>query len=76
MSTGLVISAILSMYYFNLLKKEIFLAALVTSPIYIFTSYTGSRFYNLSGNKYFRNISLLVLGLIGILTLTETLFNS
>ena len=76
MSTGLVISAILSMYYFNLLKKEIFLAALVTSPIYIFTSYTGSRFYNLSGNKYFRNISLLVLGLIGILTLIETLFNS
>jgi len=76
MSTGLVISAILSMYYFNLLKKEIFLAGLVTSPMYILISYTGSRYYNLSGNKYFRNISLLVLGLIGILTLIETLFNS
>ena len=66
MSTGIVISSVISMYYFNLFTKEILLIGITASPFYIFTSFVGSRFYNLSGNKYFRNISLIILGLIGM----------
>ena len=76
MSSGIVISAVFSMYFFNLLTTKIFLIGLFSSPFYILASFTGSRFYNFSGNKYFRNISLLVLGLIGILTLIVTFFNN
>ena len=42
---------------------------MVSAPTYIFVTYIGSPFYNLSGNKYFRNTCLIVLTLIGIATL-------
>jgi uncharacterized membrane protein YfcA len=74
MSTGIVISAIISFYMFNLFTKELLLTGLITSPIYIFATYTGTKFFDLSGNKYYRNISLFSLGLIGILTLIKAIF--
>ena len=74
MSTGIVISSVISMYYFNLFSLELLLMGIIASPFYILASFTGSRFYNFSGKKYFRNISLLVLGLIGLATLIESLF--
>ena len=76
MSTGVVISATVSMYYFNLFSKELFLIGLISSPVYILASFTGSRFYNLSGNKYYRNISLIILGIIGISTLIGAFYNN
>jgi len=76
MSTGTVISAIFSMFYFNLFTKEIFLTGLFTSPLYILVSYVGSQFYDLSGNKYYRNVSLSILCLIGITTLISTLLSN
>ena len=76
MSSGIVISAICSMYYFNLFTKEILLTGITASPLYILASYIGSRFYNFSGNQYFRNASLLVLILIGIITLLNAFFNN
>ena len=76
MSSGIVISAICSMYYLNLFTKEILLTGMITSPLYILASYIGSRFYNLSGNQYFRNVSLLVLIIIGIITLLNAFFNN
>jgi putative Mn2+ efflux pump MntP len=76
MSFGIVVSAIFSMYYFNLFTKEILLTGMITSPIYILASYIGSRFYNLSGNQYFRNASLIVLIIIGITTLLSAFFNN
>ena len=76
MSFGIVVSAIFSMYYFNLFTKEIVLTGMITSPIYILASYIGSRFYNLSGNQYFRNASLLVLIIIGIITLLSAFFHN
>ena len=76
MSTGIVISAICSMYYFDLFTKEILLTGMITSPLYILASYIGSRFYNLSGNQYFRNASLLILIIIGITTLLNAFFNN
>ena len=75
MSTGIVTSSIISMYCFNLFTKDIFLVGIISSPFYIFSSFCGSLFYNLSGNKYFRNISLLVLAIIGFSTLTSALLN-
>ena len=71
MSTGIVISSVIAMYYFNLFNKQLILTGIVASPIYIFASFGGSQFYAFSGNKYFRNTSLIVLGLIGILTLVS-----
>jgi len=74
MSTGIVISAIISFYMFNLFTKELLLTGLITSPIYIFATYTGTKFFDLSGNRYYRNISLFSLGLIGVLTLIKAIF--
>lgn len=74
MSTGIVISAIISLHYFNLFTKELLLTGLITSPLYILATYTGTKFFNFSGNKYYRNISLSALGIIGISTLLVALF--
>ncbi|MDB4847352.1 sulfite exporter TauE/SafE family protein [Candidatus Pseudothioglobus singularis] len=68
-TSGLVISAIISLYYFGLFTKNIFLTGIVTAPIYVFSTYLGSKFFNHSGNKYFRNSSLITLGIVGIATL-------
>tara|TARA_B110000438_G_scaffold43604_1_gene43540 strand:- start:1324 stop:2073 length:750 start_codon:yes stop_codon:yes gene_type:complete len=68
-TSGLVISAIISLYYFGLFTKNIFLTGIVTAPIYVFSTYLGSKFFNHSGNKYFRNSSLIALGIVGIATL-------
>ena len=76
MFTGTVIGAVISMYYFNLFTKELLVTGIVASPFYILASFTGSRFYNISGNKYYRNLSLLILGIIGISTLLGTFFNN
>tara|TARA_B110000116_G_C16645136_1_gene494703 strand:- start:97 stop:849 length:753 start_codon:yes stop_codon:yes gene_type:complete len=69
MSPALVISSVISLYYFNLFNRDIILVGMVSAPIYIFATYIGSRFYNFSGNKYFRNTSLIVLTIIGVTTL-------
>jgi len=68
-SPALVISIIISLYNFNLFNRDIVLIGMISAPTYIFATYIGSPFYNLSGNKYFRNICLIVLTLIGIATL-------
>ena len=68
-TSGLVISAIISLYYFGLFTKNIFLTGIVIAPIYVFSTYLGSKFFNHSGNKYFRNSSLIALGIVGIATL-------
>ena len=74
MSSGIVISTVISMYFFNLFSFELIFTGMVASPVYILASYTGSLFFNSSGKKYFRNISLLALGTIGIVTLINNLF--
>lgn len=75
MSSGIVISAVVSMYYFNLFYKELILTGIITSPIYIIASFIGSRYFNLSGKKYFRIFSLITLALIGIVTLFNAYLN-
>ena len=74
-TSGLVISAIISLYYFGLFTKEIILTGAITAPIYVFSTYVGTRFFNFSGNKYFRNSSLIALGIVGVATLVGTLNN-
>jgi len=76
MSTGIVISTVITMYYFNLFSQNLLLTGLIASPFYIFASFIGSHFYNISGSKYYRNISLLILGIIGIATLVGAFFNN
>jgi len=74
MSSGIVVSAVISMYFFNLFTFELLFTGMLASPVYILASYTGSYFFNSSGKKYFRNISLLALGIIGIVTLFNNIF--
>ena len=76
MATGIVISAVISMYGFNVFTKELFLTEMIASLFYIFASFCGSRFNNLSGNIYYRNISLLILVLIRITTLVSAFFKN
>jgi len=74
MSSGIVISTVISLYFFNLFAFKVLLTGIVASPIYILTSYIGSLFFNFSEKKYFRNISLFALGIIGLVTLFNNLF--
>ena len=74
MSSGIVISTVISMYFFNLFSFELIFTGMVASPIYILASYTGSLFFNSSGKKYFRNMSLFALGVIGLVTLFNNIF--
>ena len=74
MSSGIVISTVISMYFFNLFSFELLFTGILASPIYILASYTGSLFFNSSGKKYFRNSSLFALGVIGLVTLFNNLF--
>ena len=74
MSTGIVISSVVSIYFFNLFTKELVLIGILSSPFYILASFCGSHFYSISGNRYFRNITLLVLVLIGISTLIGAIY--
>ena len=75
-TSGLVISAIISLYYFGLFTKDILLTGAITAPIYVFATFIGTRFFNYSGNKYFRNSSLIALGVVGLATLIGALINN
>ena len=44
MSSGIVISTVISMYFFNLFSFELIFAGIIASPVYILASYTGSLF--------------------------------
>ena len=75
-TSGLVISAIISLYYFGLFTKDILLTGALSAPIYVFATYIGTKFFNYSGNKYFRNSSLIALGVVGIATLIGALISN
>ena len=75
-TSGLVISAIISLYYFGLFTKDILLTGAISAPIYVFAIYIGTKFFNYSGNKYFRNSSLIALGVVGLATLIGALISN
>ena len=75
-TSGLVISAIISLYYFGLFTKDILLTGALSAPIYVFATYVGTKFFNYSGNKYFRNSSLIALGVVGLATLIGALISN
>ena len=75
-TSGLVISAIISLYYFGLFTKDILLTGALSAPIYVFATYIGAKFFNYSGNKYFRNSSLMALGVVGLATLIGALISN
>ena len=50
MSSGIVISTVISMYFFGLFSFELLFTGILASPIYILASYTGSLFFNSSGD--------------------------
>ena len=75
-TSGLVISAIISLYYFGLFTKDILLTGALSAPIYVFATYIGTKFFNYSGNKYFRNSSLIALGVVGLATLIGALISN
>ena len=74
-TSGLVISAIMSLYYFGLFTKDILFTGAITAPVYVFATYIGTRFFNFSGNKYYRNSSLIALGIVGVATLIGALMS-
>ena len=74
-TSGLVISAIMSLYYFGLFTKDILFTGAITAPVYVFATYIGTRFFNFSGNKHYRNSSLVALGIVGVATLIGALMS-
>ena len=49
-TSGLVISAIMSLYYFGLFTKDNLFTGAITAQVYVFATYIGARYIYFSGN--------------------------
>ena len=65
---GIVFFSIASQLFYSLMTVELVIIGILASPIYILTTFLGSKFYNSRGKRVFKRIALLLLTLIAIST--------
>ena len=65
---GIVFFSIASQLYYRLMTIELVIIGFLASPVYILTTFIGSKFYNSRGKRVFKRIALLLLALIAIST--------
>ena len=65
---GIVLFSIASQLFYSLMTVELVIIGFLASPIYILTTFIGSKFYNSRGKRVFKRIALLLLALIAIST--------
>ena len=66
---GIVIFSIASQSFYGLMTLKLITLGLSASPIYMLTTYFGSRFYSSSGRYFFKKLALIFLATIAITTL-------
>jgi uncharacterized membrane protein YfcA len=67
------LSTLLPQWYFGLFTREVVVTGLLLVPVYGGAILAGSRYFASSGQRYFRNAALVMLGLIGVATLLAAL---
>ena len=67
--TAVSISTLLPLWYFGLFTRASILMGLLLAPVYLGSTYAGSRYFASSGARYYRNAALVMLTLIGLSTL-------
>ena len=66
---GIVIFSIVSQSFYGLMTSKLITLGFLASPIYMLTTYFGSRFYSSSGKNFFKKLALIFLAMIAITTL-------
>jgi uncharacterized membrane protein YfcA len=66
-------SSLLPLWYFGLFTREAIVTGLLLLPVYGGAILAGSRYFASSGQRYFRNAALVMLGIIGVATLIAAL---
>ena len=73
--TALGICGIIPLWYHNLFTIQVIATSVVFFPIYVASTWVGTRFFVKYGQSYFRNFSLIVLTIISLATLIIAISN-
>jgi len=71
---SLIVTALPSMYFYNLINAETLLLAVMLGPIYMLSLFAGARFFNSGAARFYRKASMSLLILTAIGTLFVSLF--
>lgn len=74
MMASLIVTALPSMYFYNLFNARTLLLALFLGPVYVLSLYAGTRFFNSGAARLYRKASMSLLILTAIGTLFAALF--
>lgn len=74
MMASLIVTALPSMYFYNLFDAESLLLAVMLGPIYVLSLFAGTRFFNSSAARFYRKASMSLLILTAIGSLFAALF--
>lgn len=67
--TSLAVCSLVPLWYHGLFTREVMILGLLLIPLYVFSTWLGTRFFTERGQRHFRNAALLALAVIGIVTL-------
>jgi len=70
---GIVVFSIATQIFYGLMSYKLIALGLTASPIYMFATYFGSKYYSSKGKKIFRTLSLVLLAIIAISTFVASL---
>ena len=73
--TALGICGIMPLWYHNLFTMEVIVISLLFFPVYVGSTWVGTRFFVKYGRSYFKNFSLIVLIVISLATLIMAMSN-
>jgi len=73
--TALGICGIIPLWYHNLFTIQVIVTSVVFFPIYVASTWVGTRFFVKYGQSYFRNFSLIILTIISLATLIIAISN-
>ncbi len=71
--TALNFCALVPLWYYGLLTREVILTSLIIVPPYCVAIWAGARFFADRGHRYFRDAALVALAAIGIVTMVLAL---
>ena len=71
---AIVVFSIISQSLYGLMSIELIALGFFASPVYIFATYLGSKFYFSKGKNFFKRVALVFLSIIAITTLVASYY--
>ena len=71
---GIVVVTILTQLGYGLINLKLFTIGMLASPVYMITTFLGSRYYSNSGKNKFKKLALLLLAIIASATLIASFY--